>query len=68
MVLQIRSIFGCKHQNRNIQSKLLFERGLEVPALFCEECCEICSGCGTKTKTRLFTGLKLCDYCFSKSK
>ena len=68
MVLQIRSIFGCAHQNRKIQSKLLFERGLEVPALFCEDCCDICSDCGTLSKTKLHNDLQLCDYCYSKNK
>lgn len=68
LVLQIRTIFGCEHKNRKIQSKLQFERGLEIPALFCEACCDICSGCGAKTKTRIFNDLKLCDCCFSKYK
>ena len=68
MVLQIRTIFGCEHNNRKIQSKMIFEQGLEVPALFCEDCCEICSGCGTKTKTRFVNDLKLCDCCFPKNK
>ena len=68
MSLQIRPIFGCEHKNRRIQSTLLFERGLEVPVIFCKDCCDICSSCGSKTKTRLFDDLKLCDYCFLKSK
>lgn len=38
MVLQFRQIFGCEHQEKKIQSKVIFERGLEIPASLCEFC------------------------------
>lgn len=38
MVLQFRQIFGCEHQEKKIQSKVIFERGLEIPASLCELC------------------------------
>lgn len=38
VALQFRQIFGCEHQERKIRSKLIFERGLEIPIYLCEFC------------------------------
>ena len=38
VVLQCRQIFGCEHQEKKITSKVIFERGLEIPASLCEFC------------------------------
>jgi hypothetical protein len=65
MVLQIRYIFGCVHPNRNIHSNVFFEDGIKIPVLYCEDCCGICSKCFTKTKTRVFENLELCEECYS---
>ena len=64
MVLQIRYIFGCDHPKRNIRSNVIFERDFKIPALYCEDCCIICSKCLAKTKTRIFENLELCENCF----
>jgi hypothetical protein len=65
MVLQIRYIFGCDHPNRNIHSNVFFERGFKISALYCKDCCKICSNCLSKTKTRTFENLELCEACYS---
>jgi len=38
----IRFIFGCKHENRTIFYHTFFERGLKIPAAFCEDCLDEC--------------------------
>jgi hypothetical protein len=38
VVLQCRQIFGCEHQEKKITLKVIFERGLEIPASLCEFC------------------------------
>jgi hypothetical protein len=38
VALQFRQIFGCEHQERKVQSKVIFERGLEIPTYLCEFC------------------------------
>lgn len=38
VVLKYRHIFGCGHQEKKIQSKVIFERGLEIPVSLCEFC------------------------------
>lgn len=38
VVLKFRQIFDCEHQDRNVQSKVIFEIGLEIPASLCELC------------------------------
>lgn len=68
VVLKIRQMFGCEHPKRTIQSSVIFERGLEIQAALCEECCDICIECGFKAKTRTFNNLKYCDFCFSQKK
>ena len=65
MVLQIRYIFGCDHLKRNICSNVIFEKDFKIPALYCEDCCKICSKCFAKTKTRIFENVELCEKCFS---
>jgi hypothetical protein len=64
MVLQVRYIFGCDHPKRNIRSNVIFERDFKIPALYCEDCCKICSKCLVKTKTRIFENAELCENCF----
>ena len=64
MSIQIRYIFGCNHEKRNITSIVSFERGLEIPAIFCDDCITICNICLMKIKTKEFHGLELCEKCY----
>ena len=57
-------IFGCDHPKRNILSNIIFERNFKIPALYCEDCCKICSNCLAKTKSRTFENVELCEKCF----
>jgi hypothetical protein len=54
MVLQIRYIFGCDHPNRNIHSNVFFERGFKISALYCKDCCKICSNWPFENKNQDF--------------
>ncbi len=68
MAVAIRYIFGCKHGKRNNKSVTYFENGLEIPVAYCDECCNICNICLSKTKTTLYEKLDLCEKCLIKVK
>ncbi len=57
MAIKTRYIFGCNHNNRNILSTTIFERGLEIPAIFCDDCITVCNICLKKTKTKTYDKL-----------
>ena len=59
-----RYIFGCEHNNRNILSTTIFERGLEIPVIFCDDCVTVCNICLKKTKTRVYDKLELYEKCY----
>jgi hypothetical protein len=61
---QIRYIFGCNHKNRNILSTVIFERGLEIPAVFCNDCVIMCDICLEKMKTMKYENFVLCEKCY----
>ena len=61
VTIKTRYIFGCNHDNRNILSTTIFERGLEIPAIFCENCVTICDICLKKMKTKVYDKLELCE-------
>ena len=61
---KIRYIFGCNHDSRNILSTTIFERGLEIPSIFCEDCITICDICLKKINTKAYDNLKLCEKCY----
>lgn len=63
MSVKIKYIFGCKHSNRSILSTAVFERGLELPAIFCNDCVTICNICLKKEKTKTYDKLELCEKC-----
>lgn len=63
VTIKTRYIFGCNHDNRNILSTMIFERGLEIPAIFCENCVTICDICLKKMKTKVYDKLELCEKC-----
>ena len=65
MPSKIKYIFGCKHDNPSILSTAIFERGLELPAIFCDNCITICNICLNKEKTRTYDKLELCEKCYS---
>jgi len=64
MPVKIKYIFGCKHDNRSILSTAIFERGLELPAIFCNDCVTICNICLKKEKTKTYDKLELCEKCY----
>jgi hypothetical protein len=64
MTIKTRHIFGCNHNNRNILSTTIFERGLEIPVIFCDDCVTVCSICLNKMKTRVYDKLELCEKCY----
>lgn len=64
VTIKTRYIFGCNHDNRNILSTTIFERGLEIPAIFCENCVTICDICLKKMKTNVYDKLELCEKCY----
>jgi len=64
MTVKIKYIFGCKHDNPSILSTTIFERGLELPAIFCNDCITICNICLKKEKTKTFDKLELCEKCY----
>lgn len=64
VTIKTRYIFGCNHDNRNILSTTIFERGLEIPAIFCENCVTICDICLKKMKTKVYDKLELCEKCY----
>jgi len=64
MTIRTKYIFGCNHSNRNILSTTIFERGLEVPAIFCDDCITICDICLKKIKTKTYDKLELCEKCY----
>ena len=64
MTIKTKYIFGCSHDNRNILTTTIFERGLEVPAIFCDDCIKICDICLKKTTTKIHDNLKLCGNCY----
>jgi len=68
MTIKTRYIFGCNHDNRNILSTTIFERGLEVPAIFCDDCITICDICLMKKETKTYDKLELCDKCHTAVK
>jgi len=61
--MKIRYIFGCNHENRNIISTTIFEKGLEIPSIFCNDCIEICDICLKKDRTQKHDRLRLCEKC-----
>ena len=65
MVIKTKYIFGCIHENRNILSTI-FERGLELPAAFCDDCIPVCNICLEKIKTKTYDKLELCEKCYLK--
>lgn len=62
--MQTRYIFGCNHENRNITFKTTFERGLEIPTVFCDDCFTLCNICLKKTEKQEYENLELCLECF----
>jgi len=64
MPSKIKYMYGCKHDNPNILSTVVFERGLELPAIFCDNCITICSICLKKEKTKKYDKLELCEKCY----
>lgn len=68
MSIKTRYIFGCSHENRNILSATIFERGLEIPAIFCDDCITICDICLMKKETKTYEELKLCEKCYTTVK
>lgn len=64
--MAVRYIFGCSHPDRRIPGKSVFEKGLELPALYCNECIDFCHICLKITTTRHFEQLHLCNSCFEK--
>lgn len=64
MSVKIKYIFGCKHDNPSILSTAIFERGLELPAILCDNCITIGSICLNKEKTRIYDKLELCEKCY----
>ena len=64
VTIKTRYIFGCNHDNRNILSTTIFERGLEIPAIFCDDCVTVCNICLKKTKTKVYDKLELCEKCY----
>jgi len=64
MPSKIKYMYGCKHDNPNILSTVVFERGLELPAIFCDNCITICSICLKKEKTKTYDKLELCERCY----
>ena len=64
MPSKIKYIFRCKHSNPSILSTIVFERGLELPAIFCENCITICNICLNLEKTRTYEKLELCEKCY----
>lgn len=68
MTIKTKYIFGCSHDNRNILSTTFFERGLEVPAIFCDDCITICDICLMKKETKTYDNLELCEKCYTNVK
>ena len=66
MSVKIKYIFGCNHDNPSILSTTIFERGLELPAIFCNDCITICNICLKKGKTKTYDKLELCETCYLK--
>ena len=66
MEIKTKYIFGCIHENRNILSTTMFERGLELPAVFCKNCIPVCNICLKKIKTKTYDKLELCNKCHAK--
>lgn len=64
MPSKIKYMYGCKHDNPNNLSTVVFERGLELPAIFCDNCIIICNICLKKEKTRTYEKLELCEKCY----
>ena len=64
VTIKTRYIFGCNHDNRNILSTMIFERGLEIPDIFCESCVTICDICLKKMKTKAYDKFELCEKCY----
>lgn len=64
VTIKTRYIFGCNHDNRNISSTMIFERGLEIPAIFCDNCVTICDICLEKMKIKVYDKLELCEKCY----
>ena len=64
VTIKTRYIFGCNHDNRNILSSTIFERGLEIPAIFCDDCVTVCDICLRKMKTKTYDKLELCEKCY----
>ncbi|MCE9652555.1 MAG: hypothetical protein K8Q89_05810 [Nitrosarchaeum sp.] len=64
MGIKTKYIWGCIHENRNILSTTTFERGLEIPAAFCENCIPVCDICLKKIKTKTYDKLELCEKCY----
>jgi len=64
MPSKIKYMYGCTHDNPNILSTVVFERGLELPAIFCDNCITICNICLKKEKTRTYEKLELCEKCY----
>jgi hypothetical protein len=68
MSQKIRYIFSCTHLDRKISGKILFENGLELPALYCNDCADFCNICLEITTTGVFENLHLCNSCMKKVK
>ena len=68
MSQKIRYIFGCTHLERKVSGKTVFENGLELPALYCDECIDFCNICLEITTTSGFENLHLCNSCMNKVK
>jgi len=64
MTIKTRYIFGYSHNNRNILSTTIFERGLKIPVIFCDDCVTVCSICFNKMKTSVYDKLELCEKCY----
>ncbi|MGI0056432.1 MAG: hypothetical protein ACREAK_03555 [Nitrosarchaeum sp.] len=64
VTIKTRYIFGCNHDNRNILSTMIFEKGLEIPTIFCEDCVTVCDICLKRMKTKVYDNLELCEKCY----
>jgi len=64
VAIKTRYIFGCNHYNRNILSTTIFERRLEIPSIFCDDCVAVCDICLKKMETKAYDKLELCEKCY----
>ncbi len=39
-VMSLRYVFGCKHDNRDFKTSMVFENGIRLPVILCKDCTE----------------------------